>query len=309
MPQVFRRLAVPTLAFAAFLAAAPSALADRLVLQDGRLVEGLVTKEGDTYRVVSRFGAADVAAKDVKEWVRAKPVETEWRERSAALKPGDHAGRAGLARWLMEVGRDEEASATARAVLEDDPENAVAHGVLGHVRHGGAWMTPDEAKRRDGLILRGDRWYTPEEWALLDGASKEKADAAERAAGGKRVQAAVNEAVRLMLAPDAGLRAEGEKRLARIAEEQDSESLRGLGPQVKAYAAAYDQMVASETAAESASVLTECRIQFAKLKRPIQQFSTSLASNLGGGAVVIQLPELEVIKVNTTVRIPAAVAK
>jgi hypothetical protein len=46
-----------------------------------------------------------------------------------------------------------------------------------------------------------------------------------------------------------------------------------------------------------------------KLKRPIQVFETSLASGpLGGSAPVkIQLPELEVIRVRTTVGIPVVV--
>jgi hypothetical protein len=303
---VLRRLLLPA---ALVVALAPSALADRLVLLDGRVVEGTVTKDGETYHVVSRFGAADLAAKDVKEWVRAKSVESEWRERLSRLSPSDHGGRAAIAKWLKDAGRDEEATATALAVLDDDPENAVAHDVLGHVRHGGRWMTPDEAKASEGYEKHGDAWYTPAEWALLDAAAKERAANADRKNLSAGVAARVNEAVRLMIAPDKRLRAEGAKRLARIAEEEKSDALKDLIPKVAAYADAYDQVLAAETAEESASVLTECRIQFAKLKRPIQNFTTTLASSLGGGAVTIQLPELEVIKVNTTVRIPAAVAK
>ena len=59
--------------------------------------------------------------------------------------------------------------------------------------------------------------------------------------------------------------------------------------------------------AESATVLTECRITLAKLKRPIQTFTTSLASNLNSAPVAIQLPEVEVIKVGTTVKFPGVV--
>ena len=41
-----------------------------------------------------------------------------------------------------------------------------------------------------------------------------------------------------------------------------------------------------------------------ELKRPIETLSTSLGSNIGGGGVKIQLPELDVVRVDTTVPIP-----
>src|SRR5205823_6038444 len=106
-------------AFAAGLgAAAAPACADTLALKDGRTVEGRVVKDGETYRVVSRFGETEVAAKDVATWTKSAPLETEWRARSAKLDPKDAAGRADLAKWLADAGRPDEAAATARAALE-----------------------------------------------------------------------------------------------------------------------------------------------------------------------------------------------
>src|SRR5262245_56974870 len=288
-------------AAAAFLAGAPEARADRLVLNDGRVVEGSVAKEGAVYRVVSRFGEAEVAAKDVHEWVKAKSLEAEWRERSAKLAADDHAGRADLAKWLLESGREPEARALAEQVIASDPENAVAHGVLGHVRHHGSWMSPSDAKRADGLEEHGGTWYTPDEWKNLDAAAKQKAEAESRAAADKKGGEQVNEAGRLMLAPDPAIRAEGKRRLEALARETKNEPIGKLVTQVAAYADAVDRYVA----AESATVLTECRITLAKLKRPIQTFTTSLASNLNSAPVSLQLPELDVIKVFTTVPIPA----
>jgi hypothetical protein len=293
---------------AVVLAVAPSALADRLELADGRVVEGTVTKDGETYRVLSRFGESEVPAKDVRAWTKSKSFEAEWRERLAAVKPGDHAGRAGVAKWLLELGRTEEARASASAVLDEDPENAVAHEVLGHVRHKGEWMTPDAAKRADGLEEHGGAWYTPAEWALVDGAAKAKAADLDRAAASRRTNVAVNEAVRLMLSTDKELREVGERRLRTIADETGSDAIRGLVPQVQAYAGAMDALATAVTA-ESATVLSECRIQMARLKRPIKTFQTPLSSGPGGvspnAPVTIQLPELELIKLNTTVPIPA----
>ena len=53
----------------------------------------------------------------------------------------------------------------------------------------------------------------------------------------------------------------------------------------------------------------EIRATLSKLKRPIRVFETSLASGpVGANAPVsIQLPELEVIRVMTTMAVPALV--
>lgn len=310
MTRTLVALACVAAAAAAF---APAARADRLVLSDGRVVEGVVTQDGETYRVVSRFGESVLAAKDVKEWVKGKTVDAEWRERAAALKPDDWGGRAALAQWLKEAGRPEAAEATAIEVLDADPENAVAHAVLGHVRHKGKWMTPDEAKTADGLVRRGDQWYTPEEWALLDAAAKEKAEAAEKQAVAARIGTRLNDAVRLVLSPDPKVREAGLKRMKALAEETKSKAIEDLIPQVQAYAEAGDRMArvladpGAVASTDKATVVAECRITLAKLKRPIKTFETSLSSNLSTAPVRIQLPELEIIRIGTTVPIPAAV--
>jgi hypothetical protein len=281
--------------------------ADVLTLADGRLVEGTVVKDGDVYRVVSRFGEAEFPAREVRDWAKSPSLEGEWRERSAKLAPDDHAGRAALAAWLVASGRVTEGRAVAEQVLASDPENAVAHEVLGHVRHRGAWMSPDDAKRADGLERHGDRWMTPEEWAALGAEAKAKADEESRAAEGRRVAAELNAAAQLMLAPDPALRAEGKKRLETLARETKTEAIAKAASQLAAYAGAVDAYMDALHRGDTATVLAECRIQLAKLKRPIRTFQTSLSSNLGGAPVSIQLPELEVIKLNTTVPIPAGV--
>jgi hypothetical protein len=295
------------------LAAAPAALADRLELADGRVVEGVVAEEGDELRVTSRFGDSVLPRKDVVKWEKARPFEEEWRERLAAIPAADAAGRARLARWLSESGRPAEAEATAALVLEADPENAVAHEVLGHVRFRGRWMHPDEAKREQGLVRRGDRWYTPAEWQILDESGRREAEAAEAQAVARRRGEAVNAAIRLMLAKDQSLREEGEKRLVAIAREAESKEIESLVPQVRAYAAANDRMAAAIAgpAGESRGrMIAETRIQLARLKRPIGTIATSLASGPTGvpvstnAPVVIQLPELEVITLKSTVVIP-----
>ena len=302
--------ALPMLISLVLAAGAAEALADQLTLADGRVVEGAVSKDGEVYRVASRFGEAEFAAKDVKAWVKGETVEAAWRRRAAALPADDYAGRAGLSKWLVEAGRVEEGSALAQAVVDADPENAVAHAVLGHVRHKGSWMTPDEARASDGLVRHGDAWYTPEEWALVGEEKRTKAGEADRALAAKANVARVNEALRLMVAPDKTLRALGEKQLLAVAAQTQSKELATLATEVRDYAAATDRLMAAADAGggggvDHATVLTECRIQLARLKRPIGTLTTGLASNAGGSGVTIQLPEVELIKIGTTVAIPA----
>jgi len=307
------RVLLPSLALLALAAwgSVPAASADRLTLTDGRTVEGLVRKDGDVYRVISRFGESAVPVADVKSLEAGSSFEVAWRARAEKLAADDFEGRAALAAWLAAEGRPDEARVLAEAVVEADPENAAAHALLGHVRHRGAWMSPDEAKAADGLLRRGDAWFTPEAWARLDAEAKAKAEAAETTRATRAVGARLNDAVRMMLSPDQVVRAQGAKRLEALAVETKSEAIKGLVPQVTAYAAAADRMVAAagapDAAGGSAMVLAECRIQLAKLKRPIQTFRTGLASNAAGAAVEIQLPEIEVIRVATTVGIPAGI--
>jgi hypothetical protein len=301
------------------LAAAPLVFAgvagaDRLVMKDGTVIEGAVVKDGATYRVVSRFGEAAIAEGQVASWQKAPTLDAQWRERIAALEPEDHAGRAEVARWLKDQGLGEEATALATRVVSDDPENAAAHEVLGHVRHRGAWMSPDEAKRADGLVEHGGQWYTPAEWELLGSEARNQAEATGRRLEGERVAARVNDAARLMLAPDPELRAEGKRQLEAIATETKNEAFTSLVPKLEAYAAATDRLVAAAGGggvggggAASADVLAECRIQLVKLKRPIKTFETSLSSNLSGAPVRLQLPEVEVIKVGSTIKLPGVV--
>ncbi len=306
--RLLATLGIVTLCAAAL---ASEASADRLTLVDGRIVEGLVRKDGEVYRVISRFGESTVPVADVKTLTAGSPLEVAWRARAEKLAPDDHEGRAALAAWLAAEGRADEARILAEAVVEADPENVTAHSLLGHVRHRGSWMSPDEAKAADGLLRRGDAWFTPEEWARLDADAKAKAEDAESTRATRAVGARLNDAVRMMLSPDPVIRARGAQRLEALAVETKSEAIKSLVPKVAAYASAADRMLAAagapDDAGGSATVLAECRIQLAKLKRPIQSFRTGLASNAAGAAVEIQLPEIEVIKVATTVGIPAGV--
>ena len=292
---------------------ASPAASDILELKDGRLVEGVVLKDGDTYFVTDRYGAVELAAADVKEHIKGKSVDQMVKEHVAKLKDDDVDGRLALAQWLEKVGRKEEAKELGAAVLELDPENEAAHKLFGHVRHRGAWVTPEAAKRAEGYELHGGKWYTPAEWKQLADAERKKASEAEAAAAKKKIQRDVNAAVRLMMSPDPKVRERGRMKLLGLAREHQSDELQALADRVAEHVQQVEELrkkaIAASSLAPSArgTVMGEIRATMSKLKRPIEVFETSLASNIGGGSVKIQLPELEVVSVRTTGIIPAVV--
>jgi hypothetical protein len=274
-------------------AAAPAA-ADTLELTDGRVVEGSVSLEETPpgYRVRNRFGETVLEKAAVKTWSKGRTVDELVRERLKALPADDVENRARLAKWLVDLGRGDEGRALAEAALEIDAENATAHGVLGHERHGGRWMTP-------------------EEWANVGEAAKKSALDADTKAQHRRVAEEVNRLVRLMASPDAATRARAKKRLEDIAAETGNAGLKTLIGDVEQYIAKAEELNRAAAAGSGVDgyVVAEIRATLSKLKRPIQTFETSLASNIGGAQVKLQLPELEVINVRTMVGLPATVAK
>ncbi len=307
-----RRITLSLSCLLALCLAAP-AWADTLELKDGKIVEGVVIKDGDNYVVMSRFGPKEIPIADVKTWQKGTSIDKQVKDHLAKLDDEDTANRLLLAKWLKDIGRAEEADELAHAILEIDPENAKAHAMLGHIRHKGEWCTPDEAKRRQGLERHGDRWYTAQEWKNLAEAERAKAAAAEEAAAKKAVNEAVNKAVRLMLSPDPAVSARGKGQLERLAEKHDSDYLRELVGKVGQYLEMVNDLrkkaatLGGAGTAGTGTVMGEIRATMSKLKRPIQVFETSLASNIGGAPVRIQLPEIELVKVRTTGIIPVTV--
>jgi hypothetical protein len=320
----FHRLLPPSalaMALAALAALAPPAAADTLELADGRIVEGAVLEADGGFWVLSRFGPSFLEAKAVKARHVGKPVDEQVREQLQLLDPEDTRNRARIARWLKEIGRDEEACALAQQVIERDPEEAVAREVLGHLRHRGVWVTPDEAKRAEGYEKHGDRWYTPQEWKNLADAEKAAAEEAEKRAEAERVEREVNRFLRLLTSPDPAVRSRARSRLEALAREMPDggkrllevvAALEDYTAQVDALreqAAAAESGVGGTVISEGGLVMGEIRATLSRLKRPIQVFETSLASGpVGANAPVrIQLPELEVIRVRTTGIVPAVV--
>jgi len=314
---------VPALALLVLLIASPAALADTIELQDGRVVEGMIIPDkhpehGPGVYVVSRFGPTFIKKADIKARHAGKPVDEQIKAYLAKLAPKDVKNRLRLADWMLRLGRAEEGRALLGQILEWEPENPDAHKALGHVRYRGRWITPDEAQRARGLEKHGDTWYTPQEWKNLATADKRKAEEAAKAAAARARQTEVNMAVRLALSPDPAVRSRGKARLQALGKEKafDAQKIEKLITDIDAYLQTIEELRRKAAGVGGGvgvtgggMVMGEVRATFSKLKRPIPVFQTNLAAGpVGANAPVsIQLPELEVIRVNTTMAIPAIV--
>ncbi|GIW70522.1 MAG: hypothetical protein KatS3mg102_0064 [Planctomycetota bacterium] len=174
----WRALLVGVLFAGALWCAAGSARADIVHLADGRMLRGEVLEETpEQVRIRTAAGILTVYRDEIDRIERLAPAESPdaiYRERLAALPPGDADALVGLAQWLAGLGYEEQAQDCYRRALAIEPEHVEAHLALGHVLRRGRWVSPEQAARID------------RELGILEpepGASGEGTAAAEEVAG------------------------------------------------------------------------------------------------------------------------------
>lgn len=294
-----RTLITITLAVLILAFVAVPAQADVLHLKNGGRIEGVVTERGDEYVVEHRFGTATVKKADVLRVEKKESLQEKYEKRLAGIDREDPDARVALGHWLRENGWEAQAVKEFVAALALDPEHHGAHTALGHVFYEGAWRTEDEVMESKGFVrFRGD-WVTPRE--------KERIEAVEERARLAKDAEKADRALARRIRGDLRLIAYGTKDqcekahadLVTLARESDNEALEKFAGDVKAYFDQYWQIVKKQ----NEMALTEVRATISRLKRPIPTFTTSL----GGGStpVTLQLPELTVWSVKTTVPVPA----
>lgn len=83
--------------------------------------------------------------------------------RAKELADDDLYGHLELAEIAKSTGQGEAAIAHANKVLALDDENELAHELLGHTRHKGKWLTPEEAAAAGLVEFRGE-WMTSRDY-------------------------------------------------------------------------------------------------------------------------------------------------
>ncbi len=121
------------------------ALADRLILNDGRTFNGVVTYDGDVVRVETPFGSMKFTRDEVREVAVGDLPETEFSRKLAALPADNAPALAELAQWAARNSLPRQAEDLYTRVLKIDPENASARLALGYVKVEGNWRTFEQA--------------------------------------------------------------------------------------------------------------------------------------------------------------------
>lgn len=292
-----KTIATALAASLALLLAAVAARADVLHLKNGGRVEGKVTKVGEEYVVEHRFGTARVNASEVERVEEKETLEERYERKLGEIDRKDPAARVKLGLWLRENGWEEKATEEFEAALKLDPDHRGAHGALGHVFYEGEWRTEDEIMERKGFVRFEGKWVTEREKEHLLALEERAERAKEREKEIRELNRRMRRDLRRIAYGTAKECQEGYDDLVSLARENDNLELEKFAADAKAYYDRYWQLVREQNA------LTEVRATMSRLKRPIPTFTTSLGA--GSTPVTLQLPELQVFSVRTTVPIPA----
>src|SRR5688572_5410130 len=146
------------------------ALADEILLKNGRSLEGKVTESGDLV-VFEKAGLRMELRKDEVSEIRRTPApKEEYAKRAAALEAGKKASaedRHRLGLWCATKGLKDEAKAEQEKAIALDPDHAGARRALGFVKTETGWRPEDEVMKEKGLVRAEGAWVTKEEADLL----------------------------------------------------------------------------------------------------------------------------------------------
>ena len=291
---------------------AGAARADVLHLAGGKTYEGQVELKGARYFVIDRDMKWAFKKEHVARWEKSESFMDRYDARMDKL-PGDDADAMyefGL--WLEKNGWSSRAKRAFQEAVHIDEDHRAARRALGYRLYEGEWRSPDEINRAKGLVKFEGRWYTPHDLANLKHEIETNETLKSQRATMKRVNANVNGIIRRFATFDKGARKRAYEDLSQYADKLErTEALGPMAPQVRKLAddvkAYYDHMHHILCARMLAR--TEIRATLTRLKQPIDTFSTQLGQAIafiaGQSPVTIQLPELQIAEIKTTVDIPA----
>jgi hypothetical protein len=162
----------------ALLLLSGAALADVLVMKDGRRIEGTVTAQDATrVKITTSFGEFEFPLAQVERVEKGKTNAQDFDERWKAAKSAEDFFA--LGQWAEQKKMRPEAKRAMKRVLELEPQHAGANTFFGKVQYKGEWLTPAERDTRaaadaeaemlaKGFVRWKEQWVTPEEQAHLE---------------------------------------------------------------------------------------------------------------------------------------------
>lgn len=280
------------------IALALPAAADTVTLTNGGKLEGEARRSGDEVIVRTGNGEVTLRADEVafiEESAGATPPATvpkrdAYADRARAVAQDDADAQTDLGDWCHDHGMPREAKRHWERALAANPDHADARSRLGFIRYEDRWLTEDEYREARGFVKVGGRW--------LSRAEARRRDSAERLSEEMKAhKKKIDDCVRRMSSMKRKERLAAKVELQEYAESREDLRLASFASEVAGY---YNRAWAS---VRRSLVKTEVRATHTQLKRPIPEIQTSLGA--GSTPVRIQLPELSVVQVRTTVLIPA----
>jgi hypothetical protein len=278
------------LAVLVVLCLAAAAAADEVLLNDGGKLVGRSERVGDEVVVTTPHGETRVKAADVKSITPGRTVWDDYADKLKATDTKDAAALVALGDWCRDKGLGVEAKQHWSRAIEIDPDQADARKRLGFIRYEDRWLTEDDYYKARGFVKADGEWISADEARRRDVARKD-------AEALKKHVKTIRDAIAKMSSMKRKTRSEGKLALQKYAEERDDLKLGAFASDVEEFynsqwRAIRDELVVLQVSATNTT-----------LKRPIQNFTTSLGAN--STPVTIQLPELSVASVKTTVLVPA----
>jgi tetratricopeptide (TPR) repeat protein len=278
------------LSLAVVLILAAVASADEILLENGGKLVGRATRIGDDVVVTTPTGEFRVPASQVKSITEGRTVWDDYDEKVRAADLKDAKAQLELGDWCKQKGLTSEGRKHWKKAIEIDPDQADARARLGYIRYEDRWLTNDEYYKARGFVNRGGEWIPEDE------ARRRDADKLQKAAFDKHVKT-IRSSLTKLSSMKRKTRAEGKLELQKYAESIGDTRLGSFATEVATYMNSYWKSY------REALALVEVRATMATLKRPIPTITTSLGAFTT--PVTIQLPEVSVVSVKTTVLVPA----
>jgi hypothetical protein len=275
---------------AVILASASVAAADEVLLENGGKLVGRATRSGDDVIVKTPTGEFRVPATQVKSITPGRTVWDEYDEKLKAADQKDAKTQLELGDWCKGKGLTTEGRRHWKKAIEIDPDQADARARLGYIRYEERWLTNDEYYKARGFVKVGGEWVPEDEARRRDAAKIQKA------AFEKHIKT-IRNALTKLSSMKRKTRAEGKLDLQQYAESIGDTALGSFASDVAQYMNSYWRSY------REALALVEVRATQATLRRPIPTLTTSLGAFTT--PVTIQLPEVSVVSVKTTVLVPA----
>ncbi|HTU63493.1 MAG TPA: hypothetical protein VMF89_33755, partial [Polyangiales bacterium] len=146
----------------------PLVAADDVHLDNGEVIEGRATRNGDKVVIELESGQISLTAESVKRIDKRESRVEQFEKVYQSLPPDAVAERMKLANYCRDHGMRERERVLLQQVIERDPNHEQARKRLGYVKVPEGWVTYADHMRAQGQVQRDGQWMSREQAEALD---------------------------------------------------------------------------------------------------------------------------------------------